>query len=269
MPALAVDGSELHYERRGDGPPLLLVQGMGANSLHWGEPLLAALEAHFELLLYDHRGIGRSAPRSGELSIAALASDARALLDALDVPAAHVFGISMGGMVAQELALADPRRVLTLTLGCTSCGGTQSKPTSPQVIQELTAAVLSGDRERMLRTAFGLVVSRAYAADPDHYAAFAAAARQFPPPLNVLIDQRAAIERHDTYARLRGLHVPTLVMHGAQDALMAPINGELVASLIPGARWELLPGAGHLFFWEQPQPTARLVGEFALSAGGS
>lgn len=264
---VAVEGTELHVERRGAGPPLLLVQGMGANSLHWGEPFLAALEEDFELLLYDHGGIGRSASRAGELTIAGLAADALALLDALDVPAAHVFGISLGGMVAQEIALAAPERVLTLMLGCTSCGGTQSSPTPPEVVGQLTAAVLSGDRERVLRTGFGFVVSRAYAGDPEHYAAFAAAARHHPATLTALMAQKAAVERFDAYSRLRGLRVPALVVHGSQDALLAPINGDLVASLIPGARFELLEGAGHLFFWEQPRRTAQLVREFALGAG--
>ncbi len=132
-----------------------------------------------------------------------------------------MLGISLGGMVAQELALAAPQRVSTLTLGCTSCGGTQSKPTAPEVVQRLTAAVLSRDRERMLRTGFELVVSRAYASEPAHYAAFAAAAGQYPASVSVLLAQQAAIEAHDTYARLRGLRVPTLVIHGSADELLA------------------------------------------------
>ena len=262
---LAVDGTQLHVERRGSGAPLLLVQGMGANCTHWGEPFLEALEHDFELLLYDHRGIGRSGRSAGELTIARLAADALALLDALEIPAAHVLGISMGGMIAQELALAAPQRVMTLALGCTSCGGTQSSATPPEVVQRLTVAALSGDRERLLRAGFELVVSRGYAADAANYAAFAAVARQFPPTLTALMEQKAAIERFDAYARLRSLGVPTLVLHGSEDMMLAPSNGELVASLIPGARLELLDAAGHLFFWEQPQRSAQLVREFALA----
>jgi 3-oxoadipate enol-lactonase len=266
VPSVAVAGTELHYERRGTGPPLLLIQGLGGNSLHWGEPFLSALEQDFELLLYDHRGVGRSALLEGAVTVPGLAADALGLLDALAVPEAHVLGISLGGMVAQELALAAPQRVSSLTLGCTSCGGTQSKPTAPAVVQRLTAAVLSRDRERMLRTGFELVVSRAHASEPAHYAAFAAAAGQYPASVPVLLAQQAALEAHDTYAPLRGLHVPALVVHGSADELLAPINGDLVASLIPGARLELLDGVGHLFFWEEPQRSAELVRAFALSA---
>jgi pimeloyl-ACP methyl ester carboxylesterase len=262
-----VAGSELFYERRGTGPPLLLVHGMGANLTHWGEPLLRALQADFELLLYDHRGIGRSAAWDGDLSVAGLAGDALALLDALDVPAAHVLGVSLGGMIAQELALAAPERVLTLTLGATSCGGTQSKATASEVIQQLTTAVLSRDRERLLRTGFAIVVSPSYAASDTHCSAFAEAARSFPPTISILMAQKAAAEGHDTYARLRGLRVPALVVHGTADMVLEAVNGDLVASLIPGARLELLEGVGHLFFWEQPQRTADLVRQFALDPG--
>ena len=267
VPTVTVDETQLYYERRGAGPPLLLLQGMGANSLHWGEPFLAALERDFELVLYDHRGIGRSDPLEGDLTIARLAADALGLLDALELPEAHVLGFSMGGMVAQELALAAPQRIRTLTVGATSCGGTQSRPTPPAIIQRLTAAALSGDFERLLRAGFEVVVSGAYASEPEHYAAFVAAARHLPVSLSVLMDQKIAVEAYDAYSRLRALRAPTLVIHGTADELLAPINGELVASLIPGARLELLEGVGHLFFWEQPQRSAELVADFALRAG--
>ncbi|MEA2149831.1 MAG: hypothetical protein QOD69_1661 [Solirubrobacteraceae bacterium] len=263
VPKLPVAGTELYYERRGAGAPLLLIHGLGANALHWGEPFLSELERDLELVVFDNRGVGRSAPlgRDDTLTTGGLAADAVALLDALELDRVHVLGISMGGMVAQELALAHPERVRSLTLGCTSCGGTQSRQTDQAVIRALTAAVLSRDQDRMLRTGFSFVVAPAYAADPAHYDAFVAAARLHPPDIPLLMSQQAAVVGHDTYARLRGLRVPTLVVHGSGDQLLAAVNGDLVASLIPGARLELLEDAGHLFFWEQPQRAARLVRE--------
>jgi len=261
-----VADSELHVERRGEGEPLLLVQGLGCHTAHWGEPFLAELERDFELILYAHRAIGRSAPLTGDVTTAGLAADALALLDVLEIERAHVFGFSMGGMVAQEVALAAPQRVLTLVLGATTCGGTQSRATSPEVVQRLTTVALSRDKELMLRTGFELVVSRRHASDAAHFAQFAAAARQFPATVPVLLAQKGAADGHDAYSRLRGLHVPTLVIHGTADELLASINGDLVASLIPGARLELLEGVGHLFFWEQPQRSAELVRGFALAA---
>jgi pimeloyl-ACP methyl ester carboxylesterase len=260
-----VAGSELHVERRGDGDPLLLIQGLGGNSAQWGEPFLGELAGDFELILYDHRGIGRSGPLSGDLTTAGLAADALALLDALAIERAHVFGFSMGGMVAQELALSHGERIATLTLAGSSAGGTQSRPTSSDVVQTLTAAVLSGDRERVLRTGYELLVSSAFAADVANYGAFAAIAREHPATIQVLMDQQAAIVSHDAYGRLRGLRAPTLVIHGSEDQMLAAVNGDLLASSIPGARLELLEGVGHLSFWEQPGRVAQLVREHAAA----
>jgi pimeloyl-ACP methyl ester carboxylesterase len=263
-----VAGTELHVERRGEGEPMLLVQGMGANCDHWGEPFLAALERDFELVLYDHRGVGRSGAGAGDVTTATLAADALALLDALQIARTHVFGFSMGGMVAQELALAAPDRVASLVLAATSCGGTQSKPTGPDVVQALTTAALSGDRERMVRTAFGLLFSAAYAADPANYPPFATAARIRPASINALLHQQSAIVSHDAFGRLRGLHAPTLVVHGTRDRMLEAVNGDLVASMVPGARLELIADAGHLLFWEQPERVAGLVREHAAAHTG-
>lgn len=265
MPSVPVARSELHVERRGEGDPLLLIQGMGANSAHWGEPFLRELERDFELILYDHGATGRSAPIDGEITTASLAGDAGDLLDALGVGSAHVFGFSMGGMVAQELALGAPERVATLTLAATSCGGTQSKRTSPEVVQALTSAVLSGNRERVLRTGFGTLFSAAFAANAANYPPFAAAARVHPAALGTLLDHQSAVLAHDAYARMRGLAAPTLVVHGTEDRMLDVVNGDLIASIVPGARLELLDGTGHLLFWEQPERVARLVRDHAAA----
>ena len=265
MPKLTVAGTELYYERRGGGEPLLLIQGLGAHSGHWGTPFLDDLERDFELIAFDQRGAGRSAV-GAEFTTADLASDALGLLDALDIERAHVVGFSMGGMVAQELALSAPERLHTLTLGGTSAGGTQSRPTSPEVVQELTAAILSGDRERLLRTGFEIVVSAPFAAEPGNYTEFGEVSRLYPADINLLMAQQAAVVGHDAYGRLRAVHVPTLVVHGTADRMLDVINGELVASLIPDARLELLDGVGHLFFWEQPERTAQLIREHAGGA---
>jgi pimeloyl-ACP methyl ester carboxylesterase len=260
-----VAGCELHIERRGAGPALLLVQGLGGNTEHWGEPFLRELERDFDVVAYDHRGIGRSAAAAGDVTTAGLAGDALALLDALAIERAHVFGFSMGGMVAQELALDVPARVATLTLAGTSCGGTQSKPTSDEVVRTLTMAALSGDRERVMKTGFGFLFSPAFAAEAANYPPFARAAGIRPASLGTLMEQQTALIAHDAYGRMRDLAVPTLVVHGTEDRMLEAVNGDLIASMIPAARLELLEGVGHLLFWEQPERVARLVGEHAAA----
>ena len=266
MPTLDVNDAELYYERRGQGEPLLLLQGMSGHSLHWGEPLLGALERDFELVLYDHRGVGRSAPHDASFQIADLAADAAALLQTLAIERAHVLGISMGGMIAQELALAAPERVSTLTLGATWCGGPDATFTDDRVINDLAMAILSGDPERKIRAGWEVNVSSAFAAAEGNFERFYDVAVAFPVSLPTIMLQVQAIMAHDTSARLRDIAAPTLVVHGTADRMLAAANGELVASLIPDARLELLEGVGHLFFWERPGRVAELVAEHAAAA---
>ena len=266
MPTLEIDGTDIYYERRGSGEPMLLIQGLGGNSLHWGDGFLDALQDGFELILYDHRGAGRSGQLEGECSIARLATDAAAVLDTLQVESAHVVGISMSGMVAQELTLAHPERVRTLTLGCSFPGGPEAKMTDQEVVGQIAEAVLSGDGERAIRVGYDVMIAPAYAADPANYEVYAKVAAQYPAPIPTLMGQLSAILGHDTSARLADISVPTLVVHGTADRLLESVNGELLARLIPGARLELLDGAGHMFFWEQPERSAQLVREHVAAA---
>src|ERR1700681_199878 len=106
MPGVRVGEIELDYERSGSGPPLLLIMGMSGTALHWGEPFLELLRRDFDVIAYDHRGVGASSRLEGPITIGELAEDASGLLSALEIDSAHVLGISMGGMIAQELALA-------------------------------------------------------------------------------------------------------------------------------------------------------------------
>ena len=167
----------------------------------------------------------------------------------------------MGGMVAQELALAKPERIRTLTLGCTYCGGPgNSLPAQPEV----GAAVMSGDRERALRATWEANVSARFAQEADAYAAFRAIGQERSVAVAVMMEQLSAITRHDTSTRLGALEMPTLVIHGTEDRIIPVENGRIVAGLIPGSHLEILPDIGHLFFWELPEHSAELVREHAL-----
>jgi 3-oxoadipate enol-lactonase len=269
VPNIDIAGTDLYYERRGEGEPLLLIQGLGGNSLHWGEGFLGGLEDGFELILFDNRGAGRSGPLEGEHTIADLAGDALGLLDALEIDSAHVVGISMGGMVAQEIVLSAPERVRTLTLGCTFPGGPDATMTDMAVVGMLAEAVLSGDEERTLRVGYDVMIGAEYGEQEGAYELYAELARQHRAPVPVLMAQLSAIMGHDTSERLGEIAAPTLVIHGTEDRLMDVTNGELIAKLIPGARLELLEGSGHMFFWEQPQRSAQLVREHAAAAAQS
>jgi 3-oxoadipate enol-lactonase len=263
MPVASVGEIELDYERSGSGPPLLLIMGLSGTALHWGEPFLKALRGDFEVIVYDHRGVGASSPLDGPLTIVDMAEDAVGLLEALSIDSAHVMGISMGGMVAQELALAHPERVRTLTLGCTYCGGEGSVVTAPEVARRIGEARMSGDRERAIRTAWEANVSPAFAENADAYAAYRAISYERAVAVPVIIAQLQAIGGHDTSARLSELTMPALVIHGTADEILPVQNGRMVASLIPGSRLEIFEGVGHVFFWERPDRSAELVREHA------
>jgi pimeloyl-ACP methyl ester carboxylesterase len=235
--------------------------GLSGTLLHWGEPFMEGLRSDFDVISYDHRGVGASSRVEAPFTIADLAQDAAGLLATIEVESAHVMGISMGGMIAQELALASPGRVRTLTLGCTYCGGPGSSlPPQP----ELGAAIMSGDRERAVRAMWEANVSQSFAQEEDSYARFRAIGLERSVAVAVTMEQLSAITRHDTSARLGELEMPTLVIHGTEDRIIPVENGRMVAGLIPGARLEVWPGIGHLFFWEQPERSAELVREHAL-----
>jgi 3-oxoadipate enol-lactonase len=260
MALVQVGDIELDVERSGSGPPLLLIMGMSGTSLHWGEPFLEQLRRDFDVIAYDHRGVGASSRLAdGQVAIAGMAEDAAGLLGALGLDSAHVLGISMGGMIAQELALAHSEMVRTLTIGCTYCGGEGSALSPPEVIGKLGEAMMSGDRERAVRTGWEANVSERFADDPDAWGAFAAIAARRAVAVPVIMSQMQAVGAHDTSSRLSSLAMPTLVIHGTEDQMLPVSNGRLIASLIPGSQMEILDGTGHLFFWEQPERSAELV----------
>jgi pimeloyl-ACP methyl ester carboxylesterase len=265
MPSLDAAGTELYYERAGEGEPMLLIQGMSANMLAWGDEFRPRLEPSFDCIAFDNRGMGRSGRAELPFTITDMAADAIGLLDGLEIERAHVVGISMGGAIAQELALANPGRVRTLTLGATFCGGPEASLMSAQDLQMLGAAYGSGDPEQVFRAMWEINISPTHRADDANFDAFREMAGRLPAPRPVVIQQMQACAQHDTSARLHELSMPTLVIHGTADRLIDVSNGRLIARLIP-APLELLEGVGHMFWWEQPERSAELVREHALAA---
>ncbi|MDO8187344.1 alpha/beta fold hydrolase [Conexibacter sp. JD483] len=252
----------LHVERRGAGAPLLLISGHGGTTASWPEPFLTALAREFDCIAYDHRSIGASPSLPGPFTLADLADDAAELLDELGLADAHVFGPSMGGMVAQQLALRHPRRIRTLALGCTYCGGPGAALVSQQEWQPVADAIAAGDTEARLRATWELGFSPAHRADParfDAYRAAAAAHRPSTRDVETFLAQDRAIDAFDVQAQLPRIAAPTLVIHGDADRMIPLANGRLIASRIPGARLTVLADVGHDFCSEQPAASAALL----------
>jgi 3-oxoadipate enol-lactonase len=254
---------DLFYVRRGSGEPLLLIQGMAGHHNIWGEPFLSALEADFDVVAFDNRGIGESTDVPGEFSIGDLAADALGLLDALGWETAHVMGISMGGMIAQELVLAAPERVRSLVIGCSYCGGEGSSLAAPGPVSMLEA-MATGDPEIAIRAGYKANLSPTFTADEAHFASFHDAALSVAAPVEVIMRQVQAAFVHDTSSRLQDITTRTLVMHGTADDMLVYSNGELIASLIPGSTLYTLPDVGHLFWWERPVEAAAEIRHHAV-----
>jgi pimeloyl-ACP methyl ester carboxylesterase len=259
MPLARAGDIELSYERSGSGPPLLMIMGLSGTYSHWDARFLELLGGDFEVIIYDHRGVGASSPVRAPFTIADLAQDAAQLMDALEIEAAHVLGFSMGGMVAQELALHRPKLLLTLVLASTYSGGIDSHPARQATLARLAEPVISGDRERAIQVAWEVNVSPAFAANAEAHARFMGIGRKRRVAASVVAEQLRAIGAHDTSERLSSLALPTRVIHGTADEMVPVENAEMIAELIPGAELELLQGAGHLFFWEDQERAAALV----------
>jgi pimeloyl-ACP methyl ester carboxylesterase len=259
-------GGRLAYLRRGDGEPLLLIMGVGGHHRMWSEPFLAALAEDFDVVAFDHRGIGSSARADSEFAIADLSDDAAAVMDHLGWESAHVMGISMGGTVAQDLALRHPDRVRRLVLGCTwgGPGVEEDENVWGPSVALLAQAGESGDLEAAARLMFAANVSPTFAAEPGRFEEFAEVAGSVTVPGPVIMMQMFAAAAFDAGDRLGDLDVPTLVVHGSVDEVILASAGKRLAGLIPGSRLEVFDQVGHLFFWEQPERAATVVASHLL-----
>jgi pimeloyl-ACP methyl ester carboxylesterase len=265
VPTADLDGRKLSYVRRGTGPPLLLVQGMAAHHRLWGEQLLSALETDFDIVAFDHRGVGDSDEVAGDFTVVDLVDDAVALLDRLGWADAHILGFSLGGMVAQELVLRYPERVRTLILASTYAGGEGTDLSAPGAMTMLQA-MQTGDVEVALRAAFAANLSATYVADESHYAPFKQVSLSVPVRVPTIIAQARAGFFHNARDRLPTITVATLILHGTDDQIISFPNGQQLHDLIPGSRLHTFGSVGHLFWWERPNETVALIREHCLAS---
>jgi 3-oxoadipate enol-lactonase len=259
MPFADNRGTRIYWDEQGTGSPVLLIMGLGYPSAMWHRTRPALSASSYRTIALDNRGAGQSDVPPGPYSIALMASDAAAVLDAAGVPSAHVFGVSMGGMIAQEFALQYPERVESLILGCTATGGPNAQRAEPAAIEMLkTSGQMT--REQATEAAIPFIYD---AATPRHLIDEDIARRRaWPPnPLGYLA-QLQAILAWESFSRLPRITTPTLVIHGKADRLVPPGNGELIAARIPGAQLVLLEHASHLFSTDQPAAAEKAIFEF-------
>lgn len=245
------------WEESGEGPPLLLVIGLGYGRWGW-EPIVPLLAADFRVITFDNRGIGESGHPEGPYTAALMARDCRSVLDAAGVERAHVAGSSLGGMIAQELAIESPEYVERLVLMSTTPGGPNSHP-MPTVTTELLAEMDRLAPEEALRR----LVENALSPDAPEEAVERIMHHRLDKPQSPegWQAQAAAGFGYDGSGRASEIAAPTLIVHGESDNVVDSRNAGVLHDLIPNSKVELVSG-GHLFFWEDPQSAAELITSF-------
>jgi 3-oxoadipate enol-lactonase len=256
MAFVDVDGTKLYWEESGAGEPLLLIQGLGWSSAMWHR-LVPALDPRYRVIRYDARGIGRSDVPEGPYTIQLVAADAMAVLDAAGVESAHVLGCSLGGVVAQEVALTYPARTKSLMLLCTHPAGTAAVWPEPDVMAMIV------DRAGMtLEAAVRVSIPFAYGPTTDPTRIEEDVALRLALPTSSAGYERqlyGGLGYPGTHDRLHQIAVPTLVLTGDQDRMVPPQNSEIIAAAITGARTVVVPGAGHIVFTDAPEAVSDAV----------
>src|SRR5580704_6068478 len=245
--ATTKDGHKLRYEIRGDGDPLALIMGFSGSSRGWGDPFLSGIEKRFRIVLIDNRGTGESDKPDAPWTMTDMADDIAAVLDHAKIARAHIYGISMGGMIAQQFALKHASRVRGLVLGCTACGMQHSAPTNPENVAKLMPQ--PGMRpEEAARLAFSVACGTAFLNSKhgqDFINGQLAESAKYPmTPMHTFTRQMEAIQGWDSYQQLGQIKAPTLIIHGDDDKLLPHANTDILHKRISGSKVHILKGIG-------------------------
>ena len=251
MPKLRVGDLTMYYVEAGQGDPLVLIMGLGADHLAWGFQLPAFAERH-RVIAFDNRGAGQTDAPDHPYTTRMMADDTVGLMDALGIERAHVLGVSMGGMIAQEIALGHPQRVRSLQLHCT-LGRPDGYLEAQLEVGRIQRRTLS--REAAMRAGYlWLFAPATYNERPEFVELILqnALANPFPMSLRGFERQCDAVQTHDALDRVAAIRCPVLITVADQDILVPPRFSRVLAERMPGAAFRLIEGAGHGYFWERP-----------------
>jgi 3-oxoadipate enol-lactonase len=257
MPFTENDSVKIYWDAQGEGAPILLIMGLGWPSTSWYRTR-PVLNRQYRTIAFDNRGVGQSHTPPGPYSIAQMAADAAAVLKAANVNTAHIFGVSMGGMIAQEFALQYPQKVRSLVLACTSAGGPEAVQPAAEVIQVLMSR---GADPETFAAAINPYIYDASTL-PSRMDEDLAARRKWFPTAEGYFAQLQAIIGWEGYSRISQIQAPTLVIHGENDQLLPPENAKLIAGRISSAKLVMIRNASHVFNTDQPEAAHAAVLEF-------
>jgi pimeloyl-ACP methyl ester carboxylesterase len=264
MPFATNGTVKLFWKSFGEGPPVLLIAGQGMTVDGWWATI-PVLARSFRVIAFDNRDTGRSSRSRWGYSVAQMAGDALAVLDAAGERRAHVYGISLGSLVAQELALRHPDRVEALVLGASSAGGFAAYKPSPKSLAQtfLVRVGAMGPEEAEWAAVPYTYGEKTRREHPERIAADIVHRLSSPPEPLGYMRQATAVATHDAYERLNRMAVPTLVVHGEQDVFIPPVNALVLAEKIPAAQLRLWPDAGHMYLIDEPRAD-REIADFLL-----
>jgi len=257
------NGIKIFWNEAGSGDPLVMIMGLGYSHEMWHRTW-PGMARKYRTIVFDNRGVGQSDVPPGPYQVPQMAADTAAVMDAAGVERAHVFGVSMGGAIAQEFTLTYPHRVRSLILGCTTCGGSNSVAAAPNVLQILLArATMTPDEgaEAMVPFIYDASTPRVRI-DED----LAIRRRTYPSAAGYLA-QVQGILAWTCYDRLPQIKGRTLVIHGETDQLVPPQNAYILHERIAGSRLVMLPQASHIFMTDQPEASHAALLEFLSSIG--
>jgi 3-oxoadipate enol-lactonase len=265
MPTAAVNDIEINYRIDGHGPEtLVLVNGLADDLETWADQVPAFAAAGYRVVTFDNRGVGKSSKPAGPYTTALMAADAKALTDHLGLGRIHLLGVSMGGMIVQEYALAYPDDLLSVTFACTYAAPGPFCSRMFAMWGDLVA--VAGLPAVMRDVTLWAFTREFFETRPDELAEFETAMRFIDQPVPAYLAQLSSIQTHDTLDRLGALNVPTLVIAGEEDILIPVELSRRLHAAVPGATWATTPG-GHACIWEHPDPFNQTVIAYLSTVG--
>lgn len=265
MPKVKVNDINIYYEIRGEGYPLILIGGTNHHIRKYPPQFLEMISKHFKIILFENRGSGRTDQPDIRYTHKMMADDTVGLIDALKIKKAHVLGSSLGGMIAQELALKYPEKVNKLVLCCTSCGMKNSVPPAPKVLRIYMQSTKGMTEEEIVRRNLPTFFPKEYIKNnPELIDDYVRRSLLIPQNQIGLKRQMAMISSGNTFKRLKNISAPTLIVHGKKDLILPPKNAEILAEQIPGAKILYLENSGHLLFSIETELLIRELNNFLL-----
>ena len=263
MPKVKVNGVNLYSEIHGDGFPLITILGLSENVYWWDDPTIDGLSKHFKTVIFDNRGVGRSDKLIGDVTIETMAADVIGLMDALNINQAHILGHSMGGMIAQELALKFPERIKKLVLCSTSCGGSKAELPSVET-QRLFAKLSAKEHTRdLIEEVMPHIFSKKFMDEnPEFMKRKVDDILIIPTGPTTFKAQMGAWMRYSSCRKLKIINLPTLIIHGKQDILVPPRNGDLLSEKLPSAEISWFDSSAHMIHSEESDKFIKVLLKF-------